>query len=61
MAVGVALIIVAAIYLLTPANALPSFFSGYDASDVKIHYKHGVAALVVGVGCLAYAWLSGRR
>lgn len=61
MVVGLVLIILAAAYFLTPANSLPSFLPGYDARVAKINYKHGGAALVVGVGCLAYALLSGRR
>jgi len=59
--VGLVLIIVAAVYFMVPANALPSFFPGYDSSVAKIHYKHGGAALVVGVGCVVYSLLSGRR
>ena len=42
MVVGLVLIILAAAYFLTPANSLPSFLPGYDASVAKIHYKHGV-------------------
>ena len=59
--IGVVLVVVAGVYLFTPANALPSFMPGYDPSLAKIHYKHGLGSLVLGVALLANAWPSRRR
>jgi hypothetical protein len=59
--IGVVCVIVAAVYCLTPANALPSFMPGYDPHLTKIHYTHGLGALVLGVGLLAYASSSNRQ
>ena len=41
---GVLLIVVAAIYLLVPADQLPSFFPGADAALPRIRMKHGLAS-----------------
>jgi hypothetical protein len=58
--VGVALIVVAIIYFVQPEHSLPSFFPGHaSASSAEAnhhHTKHGIAALVVALACLAFAW-----
>lgn len=57
---GLALIVVAVIYFVEPAHALPSFFPGHTAAHATEagthHVKHGVAALVVGFAGLVVAW-----
>lgn len=58
---GVAFILLAVVYLAIPANSLPSFVPGFDPDLQKVHYKHGLAAFVVGAALLAYAWPSSRR
>jgi hypothetical protein len=59
--VGTALIVLAVVYLVTPASSLPAFLPGHDPALAKVHYKHGVGSLVLGLGLLAYAWFSTRR
>ncbi len=60
--VGIALVVVAAIYWAEPARSLPSFFPGHDAGSAHHHVKHGVAAFLVGLAVLAFAWFqSGPR
>ncbi len=60
--VGVVLVIVAVIYFIQPANALPSFLPGYDVTEIKHHYKHGVASLLLGLAAFALAWFqSGKK
>jgi hypothetical protein len=54
--VGVALIAVAAVYWAEPARSLPSWFPGHEAGSNHHHVKHGIAALVVGLAALAFAW-----
>jgi len=61
MALGAVFILLAGIYLFVPANSLPSFVPGFDPDLSKVHYKHGLAAFVVGAAFLAYAWPSGRK
>jgi hypothetical protein len=53
---GIALIALAILYFVDSASALPSFIPGHEAGSAHHHIKHGIAALVVGVGCLIFAW-----
>src|SRR5205085_12667757 len=40
----------------------PSFFPGHEAGLTKYHYKHGIGALLLGLGCFAFAWFqSGKK
>ncbi len=60
--VGVALIVVAVVYWVEPARSLPGFFPGHESGSDHHHAKHGIAAFVVGLACLAFAWFqSGPR
>jgi hypothetical protein len=56
--VGIALIVVAALYWAEPAKSLPSFFPGHEAGSAHHHVKHGVAAFLVGLACLVFAWFN---
>jgi hypothetical protein len=58
--VGVALIVVAVVYWVEPAGSLPSFFPGHQSGSGHHHAKHGVAAFVVGLACLAFAWFQSK-
>ena len=58
---GVLLIVVAAIYLMVPADQLPAFFPGADASLPRIRMKHGIASGVFGIVLLVVGWVLGRR
>jgi hypothetical protein len=60
--VGVVLIIVAIIYWRIPAGSLPHYFPGYFSGSSTIHFKHGLASLILGLGALALAWFrSGKK
>ncbi|MBI3342364.1 hypothetical protein HY024_04555 [Candidatus Curtissbacteria bacterium] len=60
--VGAAFVFLGIFYLITPANALPSFLPGYSSTLVKIHYKHGIGALLLGLAAFAFAWFqSGKK
>lgn len=54
--VGIALLVVAAIYLVEPAKSLPSFFPGHAAGSTHHHVKHALAAFVVALGAFVFAW-----
>jgi hypothetical protein len=58
---GVILLVVAAVYFLVPADQLPGFFPGHEAGVMRLHYKHGIVAGVVGVVLLAAGVWIGRR
>lgn len=53
---GLVLLAIAVIYFVEPAGSLPSFFPGHDAGSSHHHVKHGIAALVVALGCFIFAW-----
>ena len=58
---GGALLVVAAIYFLMPADALPSFFPGHETGLARVRVKHGLIAAVAGGVSLAAGWFLGRR
>ena len=58
---GALLIVVAAIYLLVPADSLPAFLPGHEAGMSRIRLKHGLAAGAAGIILLAVGWFVGRR
>ncbi len=59
---GLASIGMAVYYWITPADMLPAYVPGYTLAKTTPHMKHGIAALVVGLGLLIYAWFaSGKK
>jgi amino acid permease len=54
--IGVALLGLAVLYSVDSANALPSFIPGHEAGSSHHHVKHGIAALVLAIGCFIFAW-----
>jgi hypothetical protein len=56
--VGVICLILAYIYWTTPASGLPAFFPGYDPTMAGIHFKHGLAALILAILLFIYAWFA---
>ena len=58
---GVLLLVVAAVYLLVPADQLPGFFPGHETGLVRIRTKHGIASGVAGVVLLVAGVWIGRR
>ncbi len=53
---GIVLMVIAIIYFAEPAKSLPGFFPGHQAGSDHHHVKHGIAALLVGLACFAFAW-----
>jgi hypothetical protein len=53
---GLVFLAIAVVYLVEPAGSLPSFFPGHEAGSSHHHIKHGIAALVVALGCFVFAW-----
>jgi uncharacterized membrane-anchored protein YitT (DUF2179 family) len=56
LVVGVVLIVIAIVYFAEPAKSLPGFFPGHEAGSSHHHVKHGIAALLVGLASLVFAW-----
>ena len=53
---GVIFWVIAIVYWTQDAGSLPSFFPGHSAGSTHIHFKHGLAAAIVGLGCFVFAW-----
>ncbi len=60
---GIILIGVSIIYFVEPASSLPFPDAlGHQAGSSHHHTKHGIAALLLGIGCFIFAWFrSGPR
>ena len=60
--IGVLFIALAAYYWITPAGNLPHFVPGYEAGVSTVHFKHGLASLLLGAGLFVFSWFqSGKR
>ena len=55
---GIVLTVMGIVYFAEPARSLPSFFPGHEAGSTHHHVKHGIAAVLVGLACLAFAWFN---
>ena len=53
---GVIFLVIAIDLLDHDAGSLPSFFPGHESGSTHIHFKHGLAAAIVGLGCFVFAW-----
>ena len=58
--VAVICLIIAGMYIMMPADHLPTFFPGFDPTMTRPRMKHGIAAGVVGVLLLVAVWFLGR-
>ena len=58
---GLALLVIAVMYFVMPADSLPGFFPGRETGVMRVHMKHGIVAGVAGVVLLAIGWIMGRR
>jgi uncharacterized membrane protein HdeD (DUF308 family) len=59
---GIVFIAIGIVYFVEPAKSLPSFFPGHESGSNHHHTKHGIAAVLVGIGCFVFAWFqSGPR
>jgi hypothetical protein len=54
--VGLVLITLACVYWAEPASSLPSWLPGHESGSGHHHVKHGIAAFLLGVALLVYAW-----
>jgi hypothetical protein len=54
---GIVGLVLAVMYFTMPSSSLPLPDAlGHQAGSSTIHAKHGILALVVGVGCLVVAY-----
>jgi hypothetical protein len=55
---GIVLVGVALYYWLTPAGSLLHFVPGYTVGSKEVHFKHGLAALLLAAGCGLWLWFA---
>ena len=53
---GLVLLGLTAIYWTVPAGSLPSFLPGYQSGSADLHFKHGLASLLLAVALFIFAW-----
>src|SRR3954447_14661235 len=58
---GVVLLVIAAVYVLVPADQLPGFFPGHEAGVTRVHLKHGAVSGVLGLVLMGAGVWMGRR
>jgi hypothetical protein len=59
---GILLIAVAVYYWVTPAGSLQTWIPGYESGSDHHHFKHGLAAMILGLGAFVLAWFnSGKK
>jgi hypothetical protein len=55
--IGLVLVAVGVVYIALNEHDIPSFFPGHVSHPASHHHvKHGIAALLLGLACLAFAW-----
>lgn len=57
--IGLACIAAGIEYVTHKAGALPHFFPGYEAGSITLHMKHAIAAFLIGLAALIFAWFQG--
>jgi hypothetical protein len=57
---GLAFAALAIVYWTMPAGSLPGFLPGFEPGSALMHVKHGIAAAVVALLCVAFGWYTGR-
>jgi hypothetical protein len=59
---GILFLGLAYVYWTTPAHSLPHYLPGFEADSSKIHFKHGLGSLILGLGAFTLAWFqSGKK
>jgi hypothetical protein len=53
---GILLIALAVYYWVEPAKSLASWVPGHEAGSNHHHVKHGIAAFLLGIALLVFAW-----
>ncbi len=58
---GLIFVAVAIYYWMVPAGSLASFMPGYLDGSTQIHFKHGLASLIVGILLFIFAWFKSAK
>ena len=55
---AIVFVVLAVYYWITPASSLLAFMPGYEAASTHIHFKHGLASLILALGLGVYVWFT---
>jgi len=58
---GLVFMVVAIIYWSKTAGLLPTYFPGYEAGSVTLHFKHGLASFILGLALFVFAWFKSAK
>jgi hypothetical protein len=58
--IGIVLVVLGAIYLLIPADSLPSFLPGHETGLARVRVKHGLLSGGIGIVLIAAGFFVGR-
>ena len=59
---GFVFLAVAGVYFVVPGGSLPAHMPGFVAGSTRVHFKHGLGALILALALFALAWFqSGPR
>ncbi len=50
------LLVLAIVYWVDDAGSLPAFLPGHEAGSTHHHIKHGIAAAILALAALTFAW-----
>ena len=59
--VGLAFICIGAVYIMTPADQLPTLLPGYDAGVASIRANHGLVSAGLGLALALAGWWIGPK
>jgi hypothetical protein len=55
---GIIFVILAVVYWTVPAGSLPHFMPGFETGVPTVHFKHGLASLILAIALFIYTWFS---
>jgi hypothetical protein len=58
---GIVLIVLGGVYLMVPADSLPSFLPGHEVGLARPRMKHGLLSGALGIVLLGAGWWLGRK
>lgn len=53
---GIVFLALAATYFVVPGGSLPAHMPGFVAGSPRVHFKHGLGALILALALFALAW-----
>jgi len=58
---GIGFLVLAFVYWTTAAGSLPSYIPGFENGVTTVHFKHGLASLLLALALFAYAWFASGK